>query len=337
MGNVHEVVQAEPFRSANGAALPLRAGAELVVDAFPSYTSLGTSSREVGRSLLSTSRRYLLVQTGGKWGYGFELEEFLTANAPVLEDAVFYVSDEYAMYVREWRIANGQLSVTFAAPDNSHPGLVLVETEKHREFGLSLLDGMLDGMLWPGGEREEPGSVRHRAVMALVQYRPERWHTWHQRALLESDYAPHAAVEHFERALALVPAAKRTLVEVGLARALATIDPQRALAIGRAGKERWIAEAMAHRSAFGNPIAPGLSLLAELEGTHGAPDLAAEMYVMWLRATDGDATGHRLYNLACLAATTQPSLARSYLRVALQLEPALASQAATDPDLAPLR
>jgi hypothetical protein len=176
MGNVHEVTQTEPFRSSHGAALLLRDGEKLVEGAFPSYTSLNMASRKIGRSRLSTERFYLVIQTGGKWGYGFELEEFLTANAPVLEDAVFYISDEYAMYVREWRIINGTLSIEFVAPDNSHVGLVLIETAKHRDFGLFLLEDMLDGMLWGGDDKEGRlrRASRDRSVRACTRDRSRR-------------------------------------------------------------------------------------------------------------------------------------------------------------------
>lgn len=337
MGNVHEVTQTEPFRSPHGAVLRLREGATLVDETFPSYTSLSKASRSIGRSRLTAERSYLVIQTGGKWGYGFELEEFLSTNAPVLDDAVFYVSDEYASYVREWRIVNGTIAIEFVAPDNSHVGLVLIETEKHRDFGLLLLEQMLDDIVWGGGDKEEPTSVRFRAVMALVQHRPERWQTWYQLGLLKLDYAPNAAIEAFERALAVVPNDKRSLVEVGLMRGLEKAEPARALVIGRAGAERWIADAMKQRGSFFNPAATGISELADLERDHGAPDLAATLYTTWMRATDSDATGHRLYNLACLHAPTNAELARSYLRVALQIEPDLAANAATDPDLAPIR
>lgn len=337
MGNVHEVTQTEPFRSPHGAALRIRTGRQLVDEKFPSYTSINASSRPVGRSRLSTESKYLVIQTGGKWGYGFELEEFLTTNAPVLEDAVFYVSDEYAMYVREWRIANGTLTIEFVAPDNSHVGLVLIETAKHRDFGLFLLEDMLDGMLWGGDDKEDPTSVRFRAVMALVQHRPERWQTWHQLGLLKGDYAPQAAIEAFERSLAVVPDDKRSLVEVGLVRAMQKIDPLRALGIGRAAVERWLVDATKEKSSVWNGVAAGLSQLADLEREHGVPDAAARLYTTWMRVTDTDATGHRMYNLACLHASTNADLARSYLRVALQLEPDLATNAATDPDLAPIR
>lgn len=336
MGNVHEVAQTEPYRSPHGAALALRVGATLVDENFPSYTSMKSASRSIGRSRLPVERSYLVIQTGGKWGYGYELEEFLQRNAPVLEDAVFYVSDEYAMYVREWRIANGTLTVEFVAPDNSHVGLVLIETEKHRDFGLLLLEDMLDGTLWSGSE-EEPSSVRFRAVNALVQWRPERWQTWHHLGLMKTDYAPSAAIEAFERALAIVPSEQRPLVEVGLLQVLAKCDPARALALGRANVERWIANAMKAKGSWMNPMAPGIYQLAELEREHGAPDLAGKLYATWMNVSDTDATPHRLYNLACLHAGTQPELARSYLRVALQVEPALAANAATDPDLAPIR
>lgn len=337
MGNVHEVTQTEPFRSQHGAALILRDGAELVDTKYPSYTVLDNGGRKIGRSRLATDRRYVVIRTGGKWGYGYELEEWLQANAPVLEDAVFYVSDEYANYVREWRIANGALTIEFVAPDNSHVGLVLVETAKHRDFGLFLLEDMLDGMLWAGGDKEEPTSVRFRAVMALVQHRPERWQTWHQLGLLKSDYAQAAAIEAFERALAIVPDDKRSLVEVGMMHALKDSDPARALAMGRAAKERWIADAMKQKDSFWNAVAPGLHRLADLEREHGVPDFAAALYATWMRATDTDATPHRLYNLACLHAGSHPDLARSYLRVALHIDPELAPAAATDPDLAPIR
>lgn len=337
MGNVHEVTQTEPFRSGHGAALVVRDGAKLVDERFPSYTSTVRASRKVGRSRISSERSYVVIQTGGKWGYGYELEEWLAINAPVLEDAVFYVSDEYAMYVREWQITNGSLKVEFVAPDNSHVGLVLVETAKHRDFGLHLLEDMLDGVLWSGGDKEEPTSVRFRAVMALVQHRPERWQTWYQLGLLKSDYAEQAAIEAFERALAVVPDDKRSLVEVGMVQALKASDPMRALAIGRASVGRWITDATKEKGSFWNGVAPGLSALADLERDHGAPDFAAGLYSTWMRVTDTDATGHRLYNLACLYAKTAPDLARSYLRVALQLEPALSTGAASDPDLAPPR
>ena len=336
MGNVHEVMQTEPVRSAHGAALRVREGRDVDRD-LPSYTGIVTSSRMIGRSRVPSTRSFVTIGTGGKWGYDYELEAWLRANAANLEDAVFYVADEYAMYVREWRIANGTLTIELVAPDNSHVGLVLIETEKHREFGLDLLDEMLDGMLWAGGDEQEPTSVRHRAVMALVSHRPNRWQTWYQRGLLESGYAQRSAIEAFERALAIVPHDKRSLVEIGLVRALETTDPLRALSIGRASVERWIADAMSNKGSYENEVAPGLSTLADLERDHGAPELAMRLYTAWLRATDTDATGHRLYNLACLHARSQPELARSYLHVAVQVEPELVAAASVDPDLAPIR
>lgn len=335
MGNVHEVTQTEPFRSSAGAVLPLHEGGGLIEHAFPSYVSLVHASRAIGRSRIDGERSYLAIQTGGKWGYNHEFEQFLSDNAPVLEDAVFYVSDEYAMYVREWRIANGELTVEFVAPDNSHVGLVLVERAKHRDFGLHLLESMLDDLIWGGGDKEEPESVRFRAVMALVAHKPDRWQTWYQLGQLKADYAPHAAHEAYERALAIVPADKRSLVEIGMLRVLETLDPRRALAFGRANVERWIADAMRTREVdrYWNPIAAGLHRLAELERAHGAAELAAPLYVSWLRATDHDALAQRIYNLACIRALSDKAVARRFLTIAIALEPALAVTAASDPDL----
>jgi len=334
MGNVHEVTQTEPFRSSVGAAIPLQPGTTLIEDTFPSYCSLGTASRAIGRSRVPAAASFLVIGTGGKWGYDHDFEQFLAANAPVLQDAVFYVSDEYAMYVREWRIKDGELTVEFAAPDNSHVGLVLVDQGKHRDFGLELLEEMLDGMMWDGGDSEEPASIRHRAVTTLVVHRPDRWQTWHQLGLLKAGYAASAAHEAFARALAIVPADKRSIVEVGDLRALQEIDPKLALALGRARFDAWVRDAMAESGYF-NAVADGLQRYAQLEQAHGTPELAARAYVGWLRTNNDRASARRFYNIACLRSLGgQLDSARDWLRLAMLVEPALATAAAADADLA---
>jgi tetratricopeptide (TPR) repeat protein len=127
MGNVHTVIGLAPCLSVEGTIIPVRREAEA---AFvqrlrsvppPSYV---TSARQVPSILvgnpnlfanripdLGRAAYYLVIQGGGKWGYGAEFRDYLQETAPMLEDARFLLSDEYVGYVDAFEIREGVLAV----------------------------------------------------------------------------------------------------------------------------------------------------------------------------------------------------------------------------------
>jgi hypothetical protein len=338
VGNLHFVVQTDPWRASSGAAIAIRPSGEpfITADKLPSYVNVQRARHRLGGLALGTGRSYLCIQPGGKWGYDRALVEWLDERAPHLEDATFYISDEYAQYVEEWRIAGGHATATSVEPRDSHVGLYLLRARPElADFAIDLLADYLDGTMF--FSEPEPTSVRARILAALEAHAPARWETWYHRGGYDIDRdADAAAVAALDRAVALAPDAERARVEVRLVRALAQKDIPRALAVGRAGRARWLAAAAAAKPMF-NAVAAGLEHLAELEREHGDPAAAAELWLASARHADDDRLSRRFATIAGVrAAEGRLAEARDWLRAAILLEPELATEVPGDRDLAPL-
>lgn len=336
MGNCHDVIQTDPWRAPRGAAIEIRSGglAALSAAKFPSYLQLGTGHRTIGKSQLATSRSFLLVQPGGKWGYDDDFASFLDEHARILHDACFYIGDEYAMYLEEYRIANGTFATRRIAHENEHVGLYLAEHRpEHLDFALALLSDYLDGTWFSDAE---DGSIRDRAVKVLVEHAGSRWDTWFQSALFRTHAGDHeGSIPLFERALELAPPDKHARIEVCMLRTLAELDTERALAFGRPRLARWV-ESAARADRYFNDISPGVEQLAELERTRGEVGAAATSWMDSIRTADTN-LAPRLYAIARLRATeARHAEACDWLRAATLLDPSLATAAVDCGDFAKL-
>ena len=336
MGNCHDVVQTDPYRSMRGAAIDILPGQlpRFADSKFPSYVQIGTGHRAIGKSQLSTERAFLLVQPGGKWGYDDTFADFFRDHAHLLANACFYVGDEYAMYLEEHRIENGTFELRHLAAQNEHVGLYLAEHRpEHVDFAIELLADYLDGMWFSDAE---DGSIRDRAVRFLVERAGSRWDTWFQYAMFRAHAGHHdSSIPLFERALELAPAAERVQIEVRFLRALSELDTERALAFGRPRLASWV-EASARADRFFNEIAPGVELLAELERTRGEVTVATTSWMDAIRTSNTN-LAPRLYAIARLRATEHRyAEACDWLRVATLLDPTLATDAVDCGDFAKL-
>jgi tetratricopeptide (TPR) repeat protein len=336
MGNLHDVIQTDPWRSPRGAAIEIRAGREPDFSAatFPSYLGIHTGRRAVGKTQLATERSFVTVQPGGKWGYDDAFADFFSDHAHLLHDACFYVGDEYAMYLEEYRITNGTFDMRRIANENEHAGLYLAEHRpEHRGFALELLSDYLDGTWFSDSEE---GSIRARAVKLLVECAGSRWDSWFQYALLRTDAGDHdGSIPLFERALELAPADVHARIEVRLLRALSELATERALAFGRPRLARWV-EASARADRWFNAISPGVELMAELERTRGEVSVATISWMDSIRTSNAN-LAPRLYALARLRATEhRHAEACDWLRVAVLLDPSLATAAVDCGDFAKL-
>ncbi|HEY5933600.1 MAG TPA: hypothetical protein VIU61_03165 [Kofleriaceae bacterium] len=330
------MTQTDPWRAPRGAAIEIRDGglAQLEGTKFPSYVQLGTGHRAIGKSQLATTRSFLLVQPGGKWGYDDDFAGFFADQAHLLHDACFYIGDEYAMYLEEYRIANGTFEMRRIAHENEHVGLFLAEHRpEHLEFGIELLADYLDGTWFSDAEE---GSIRGRAVKLLVERAGSRWDTWFQNALFHTHAGDHeGSVPLFERALELAPAAQHPRIEVRFLRALAELDTERALAFGRPRLASWV-KASGKADRYFNDISPGVEQLAELERTRGEVTVATTSWMDSIRTADKN-LAPRLYAIARLRATEQRHAeACDWLRAATLLDPALATAAVDCGDFAKL-
>ena len=336
MGNLHDVMQTDPWHARRGAAIEIRAGfeAELAHARLPSYVHVTIARRAVGRSRLATARPFVIIQPGGKWGYDDAFRTWFREHAHLLHDACFYIADEYAAYLEEYRIVHGEFAMRTIAHEDAHLGLHLAEHRpEHLAFALDLLDEFVGGSWFSGAE---PDSLRARAVAVLVEHASERWGTWFQAALLRADAGDRAgALPLFERAHALAPAAEQPQIEIKQLENLAELDPDRALAFGRARLAHWV-EAAARADRWLNPIAPGLERLAELERTRGEVTVAATSWMDAVRTSQRN-LAPRLYAIARLRAIAdRPAEAIDWLRVATLLDPSLAVAAVDCGDFARL-
>jgi hypothetical protein len=288
VGNVHEVIQTEPRYSGHGAAIAI------VRDSpggpTPSYVHLTHATRRVGGWSLPGGGPFVCIQTGGKWGYDDDLIAWLRRHATMLEPCCFYVQDEYTQYVREIRLADGDVSDDYVVLQDGHVGLFLVdERPAHRAFGVELLTEAFGASFSPEPpEPAEPGGLNARVTAALLRHALDHWKTWvlHGAELVGAGDA-RGGVEAFERARDLAPADKRSEIDARIVLASEGIDPAMALALGRASRATWLA------LRFGEP----LERLARLEREHGDPDAAA---ALWMESIAVTYTGVA-DRLACLA------------------------------------
>jgi tetratricopeptide (TPR) repeat protein len=336
MGNLHDVIQTDPWRSPRGAAIEIVPGLVSVFAdvTFPSYVSIGTGHRAIGKSQLATERSFLVIQPGGKWGYDHAFAEFFREHAHLLEDACFYIGDEYAMYLEEYRITNGVFELSYLASQNEHVGLYLAEHRpEHLDFALELLSDYLRGAWFSEAEDD---SMRGRAVKLLVEHAGPRWETWFQYALFRTDANDHTgSVPLFERALELAPADEHAQIEVRLLRALAELGTERALEFGRPRLARWV-EASAKADRYFNEISPGVEMMAELERTRGEVTVATTSWMDAIRTSNTN-LAPRLYAIARLRATEhRHAEACDWLRAATLLDPTLATDAVDCGDFAKL-
>ncbi|MEJ7598087.1 MAG: hypothetical protein WKG01_09285 [Kofleriaceae bacterium] len=336
MGNLHDVMQTDPWRARRGAAIEIRSGfePELAHATLPRYVHFTTAGRAIGRSRLATERAFVIIQPGGKWGYDEAFRTWFREHAHLLHDACFYIADEYAAYLEEYRIRTGEFSMQTIAHEDAHLGLHLSEHRReHLAFALDLLDEFV-GDTWFSGA--EPDSLHARAVAVLIEHASERWSTWFQAALLRGDGGDReGAIPLFERAHALAPAAEQPQIEIKQLENLTELDPDRALAFGRSRLARWV-EASARADRWLNPIAPGIERVAELERTRGEPTVAATSWMDAVR-TSQRTLAPRLYAIARLRAVEgRVAEAIDWLRVATLLDPALAVAAVDCGDFARL-
>jgi len=265
MGNVHEVVQVEPYQSWCGAALPIHPGRhgavqEVLAERQPPYVGVTAATRQIGlpdgRELTSpTDRVFVAVQTGGKWGWD-ALAPFLEAVAGQLADARFFLNDEYQGFVDEYRIVGGELTVRRVCwQDSTVAGYLAAEEPRCHDFAYTRL---VEDLL------EEPWNVDPALAEAMSQVHPQRWETRAAAALVA------AAAERWPTAVAtlrsvlsdLEPAAPDWLRDEYVT-ALARTEPAEALRIAREYEPRW----RASRSSM-------MVELAALEEGHGDPDRA---------------------------------------------------------------
>ena len=335
MGNCHDVIQTDPWRSLRGAAIEIRPNHDGDFgDKFPSYIHIAAGRRSIGKSSLATARSFITIQPGGKWGYGDEFADWLREHAHLLHDACFYISDEYAAYLEEYRITNGVFEMRLIAAQDEHAGLYLAEHRpEHLDFALELLADYLDGMWF--SEADET-SIRGRAVKILVERAGDRWATWFQYAQLRAQTGEHeSSIALYERALELAPAAEHPAIEVRLLRVLAELDPERALGFARPRLAAWV-EASSRAQRFLNPIAPGIELVAELERKRGEAAVATASWMDSIRTSDAS-LAPRLYAIARLRAIeARAGEACDWLRAAILLDPELATAAVDCGDFAKL-
>ena len=126
MGNVHTVLQTKPQLVYRGAVIRVRSEhRDIFDDAFratpiPSYMHVHRahpSYRVPGVNIDGSTFRsgefvlYLVIQPGGKWGYGDDMITKIGELGHMLEDATWYIDDEYQGYVQRWQLRAGTLAV----------------------------------------------------------------------------------------------------------------------------------------------------------------------------------------------------------------------------------
>jgi tetratricopeptide (TPR) repeat protein len=330
MGNLHTVTQIAPYRSWVGAALPIRSGHEdavrlALVPRRPSYVAVEQAVRTLsvapGHSLSwPTGRWHVTIQSGGKWGWD-ELAPFLTRVAGDLGDACFFLDDEYAGFVDEYRIADGTLRVRRVVHQGGDTATYLAtEVPDCAEFAYDHLTSLLD---------EYGGVAETRLAAALHTVHPHHWTT------LAAEACAHAAHERWTEAASAFTAAFAAAAEAGAepspqlvatyVQSLQHTDPAAALGLARRSAPRWRTD-----------MPWVLEMLADLEEQHGHPDRAADALVDSLRPAEHYLdTGENLYSAArVLALRGDVDAARDWLRTAAMLDPSLGARAASEPDLA---
>ncbi|HEU4536296.1 MAG TPA: hypothetical protein VFS00_19360, partial [Polyangiaceae bacterium] len=279
------------------------------------------------------TRAYLVVQPGGKWGYGDEFNEFVAALAPELEDAAFYIGDEYVGYVDQYELSGGSLAITRLCAGGGDVTCVLAGLDPSPD-ALDALHRAADDYLWLDGD------LGARFVAAAEARAPDAWQTRLLRAQVAYGDERHAsAVDELRAVLAALPAdhPRRSEIEARLFHALKQVDAGAALELGRASHPAWAAARLAPGAHF-SPAAGALWGWAELELEGGDPARIVAAWTLALRDERAGEGAVALLDMAGVrAAQGRLDEALDWVRAALLLAPGRAGDVARDADLARLR
>lgn len=122
MGNLHSIVQIKPNFHYEGAAITIKAEfSERFRKEYYEYNGKDyTELKEVEKGFwinnvnvdqnyykISEKDLYLVIKSGGKWGYGENLIKLLNDFADYFEDTLFLIEDEHYVYIDKFEIKNG--------------------------------------------------------------------------------------------------------------------------------------------------------------------------------------------------------------------------------------
>jgi tetratricopeptide (TPR) repeat protein len=133
MGNMHFVTQAKPKFHKPGAAIKVRASFEQTIrEQFSSYKNKDNTSLQFptlhvtcpninennSKFIPDISDVYFVVASGSKYGFGDELNQVLHQFAHQLEDALFFIEDEYDGYIKRYEILDGKFKFETVVKEN---------------------------------------------------------------------------------------------------------------------------------------------------------------------------------------------------------------------------
>ncbi len=287
-----------------GAAIRLRPPG--LIGELPPGCAIAESAHSIGRTRLPTSTYYLTLAHAGDMPE--RLAAFLAANAAMLEDTTLYLSGKPTYFLWEWRIVDGRFVRREIAADDAHAGLYLYD--HHPELHGFALDLLAAG--WDDGSllRYDPDARAERALSLLTTLRPHSWHPWLELGYAQGIWNQLEASEHsFARALELAPESEKPWCVAGLIETIEKSDGPRALAYARRSK-----------------LEPDTyERLAALEREYGAPSLAREASLVFLRSFDPH-MGERLWQIARLRELQGDPHAADWRRVAVIVDESLAGR-----------
>ncbi len=356
MGNVHSVLQIEP-RYFEGAAIEIPRGhwdtmARLYAERPHHVPNVLIKEFEDDFWVFCDEafhelRRFLVIQDGGKSGYEQELPELMATFAPCLEDAEFYVDDEYQGYVERFRISRGRLEVERVVDADGEAFEYLDRALVDRpEAHLRLLVGKAGALMRSAGSWDRLGAGEaarddRETALALLSRACERstdWRIHHRRGALliqlgrysEAREVLEAVQDDLASDVVLDQRAARQVIQVSLGVSASGLG------------DKFCALEHFHQAAELRSMNTGQLARTNEAVTllHlGRPDEAAIACRQALaQSTSLDEAANALYNLACaLALTGQRGEALKALWAAIHLRPAFAKSAAADDDLAALR
>jgi tetratricopeptide (TPR) repeat protein len=125
MGNVHSVTQVYPKFHKPGAAIKVVNDAALMERDFAAwkakdhfslqrlqaFVQCANINEDASRFEPDQTDLYLVLASGSKYGYGSELNHLLHRFSHHLEDAIFFLEDEYSDFFSKHAIAGGNYSV----------------------------------------------------------------------------------------------------------------------------------------------------------------------------------------------------------------------------------
>jgi tetratricopeptide (TPR) repeat protein len=233
MGTLHYAVQLAPLFHWNGAALRVRAGRwDEFVRMFdgldePSYLDIARASPlvklpnvnvDAGTMRDTTAEAgYLVIASGGKWGYSEAFRAHLAVLCPYLEDARWCVFSEDESYLEVYENRDGALDCQTLAGeglddddgDDVRPLLrqaLAGDAGGLRAIEIAYLDALFDEALW------DPEIVQdHRAdVDRVVESQPDDWQGYFLRGRFRQAMGewPEAAAD-LEIALATRPGIRK--------------------------------------------------------------------------------------------------------------------------------